>query len=155
LTQPSAEHPVVLFDGVCNLCNAAVLFAIDRDPSARLRFVSLQSDPGRALLGGLGYQPPQSEEGDPESIVLVDEGRVFARSAAVLRIARYLSGPWWLLSALIVVPGPLRDLVYRWVAAHRYRWFGRSDECRVPTPELRARFIEQRDPGEPLPTPRP
>ncbi len=144
---------MVLFDGVCNLCNAAVLFAIDRDPSARLRFVSLQSDAGRALLGGLGYQPSQSATGDPESIVLVDQGRVFERSGAVLRIARYLSGPWWLLSALLVVPSPVRDLVYRWVAAHRYRWFGKSEACRVPTLELRARFIEQRDPRQPLPTP--
>ena len=148
---------MVLFDGVCNLCNAVVLFAVDRDPSARLRFVSLQSGAGRALLAGLGYEPSQSATGDPESIVVVDKGRVFERSAAVLRIARYLSGPWWLLSALIVVPRPVRDLVYRWVAAHRYRWFGKSEECRVPTPELRARFIEPReqDPGGPLPTPHP
>jgi predicted DCC family thiol-disulfide oxidoreductase YuxK len=135
----SAEPPVVLFDGVCNLCNAAVNFAIDRDPTSRLRFASLQSPAGRALLDGLGYA---AAPGAPASIVLVEGGRFYERSTAALRIARHLSGPWSLLAALIVVPSPLRDLVYRWVAARRYRWFGRSDVCRVPTPELRARFIE-------------
>jgi predicted DCC family thiol-disulfide oxidoreductase YuxK len=140
VTDPSAPaHPVVLFDGVCNLCNGAVNFAIDRDPASRLRFASLQSPSGRELLGRLGYPVT---EADPASIVLVDGGRVYERSAAVLRIARYLSGAWSLLVVFAVVPAPLRDLVYRWVAAHRYAWFGRSDVCRVPTPELRARFMD-------------
>jgi predicted DCC family thiol-disulfide oxidoreductase YuxK len=148
VTQPSAEHPVVLFDGVCNLCNGAVNFAIDRDPASRLRFASLQSPAAREVLEGVGRvgrvgRPGYSaSDGDPSSIVLVDRGRVYERSAAALRIARYLSGAWRLLPALLVVPWPLRDLVYRWVAVNRYRWFGKSDSCRVPTPELRARFIE-------------
>ena len=133
------EHPVVLFDGVCNLCNGAVNFLVDRDPRAKLRFASLQSSAGRALLEGLGHA---LADGDPESIVLVDGGLVYERSTAALRIARHLSGPWSLLAVLFVVPAFLRDLVYRWVASNRYRWFGKSDVCRVPTPELRARFIE-------------
>jgi len=133
------DHPIVLFDGVCNLCNASVNFAIDRDPAARLRFASLQSDAGRKLLETAGHRVI---EGEPDGIVLVDRGRVYERSGAALRIARYLSGAWSLLPALLVVPSPLRDLVYRWVARHRYAWFGKSDVCRVPTPELRERFIE-------------
>lgn len=130
---------MVLFDGVCNLCNGAVTFAIDRDPQSHLRFASLQSPAGRKLLADLGHPVP---EGDPASIVLVDHGKVYERSGAALRVVRHLSGAWFLLGALLIVPAPLRDLVYRWVASHRYAWFGRSDICRVPTPELRARFIE-------------
>ncbi len=135
----AAPHPVVLFDGVCNLCNAAVNFAIDRDPRARLRFGSLQSPAGRKLLDEVGYRV---REGEPGSIVLVAGGRVYERSGAVLRIARYLSGAWSLVTAFLLVPRPLRDLVYRWVAAGRYRWFGKTEACRVPTPDLRARFID-------------
>ncbi|MCI4354429.1 MAG: thiol-disulfide oxidoreductase DCC family protein [Thermoplasmata archaeon] len=136
--QSHAEHPVVLFDGVCNLCNAYVNFLIDRDPGRKLRFASLQSTEGQGLLRDVGHRVP---EGDPESIVLVDRGRVYERSAAALRIARHMSGAWPLLSALWVIPAPLRDVVYRWVAANRYRWFGKSEVCRVPTPELRDRFL--------------
>ncbi|MGH7438505.1 MAG: thiol-disulfide oxidoreductase DCC family protein [Polyangiaceae bacterium] len=138
-TEPVAEHPVVLFDGVCNLCNGAVNFWIDRDPRSLLRFASLQSPAGRELLARAGHPVPA---GDPESIVLVERGRVYQRSGAALRIARHLSGGWPLLWGLLVVPWPLRDLVYLWVAANRYRWFGKAEVCRVPTPALRARFIE-------------
>ena len=137
--EQAAEHPVVLFDGVCNLCNGAVNFAIDRDPTSRLRFASLQSPAARQLLARLEHPVPA---GDPESILLVERGRVYECSGAVLRIARHLSGGWSLLAALLVVPWPLRDLVYRWVASHRYRWFGKADVCRVPTSELRAHFLE-------------
>ena len=133
-------HPVVLFDGVCNLCNAAVNFIIDRDPRGVFRFAALQSAFGERELARLGIPPPA---GDPETILLVENGRVHARSTAALRISRRLSGLWPLLALLVVVPRPVRDAVYGWVARNRYRWFGRtSDVCRVPTPELRARFLE-------------
>lgn len=132
-------HPIVLFDGVCNLCNGSVLFILDRDPAAHFRFAALQSDAGRRLLEELG-RPLGA--GDPESIVLVDAGRVYERSAAALRIARRMRGLWKLLWVLVIVPWPVRDFVYRVVANNRYRWFGRTAECRVPTPELRARFID-------------
>ena len=78
----------------------------------------------------------------PDSIVLIDEGRLFTRSTAALRIARRLRFPWPLLYGLIVVPRPLRDFLYDWVARNRYRWFGKRDSCMLPTPELRARFLE-------------
>jgi predicted DCC family thiol-disulfide oxidoreductase YuxK len=134
------DHPIVLFDGVCNLCNGAVNFLIDRDPSSTLRFASLQSEAAHDVLKAFGRT---IRFGDPESILLVEGGRVYERSSAVLRIVRHLSGAWWLLGALLVVPRPLRDVVYQWVAANRYRWFGKSDVCRVPTPLLRERFLHR------------
>lgn len=139
MTVPPGQSAIVLFDGVCNFCNASVRFVIDRDPRATLRFASLQSDAGRRVLDGLG-QP--AVEGDPRSIVLVEGGKVYQRSSAALRIARHLRGGWSLLALLLVVPRPLRDLVYRWFAARRYRWFGKAEACRVPAPELRARFLD-------------
>jgi predicted DCC family thiol-disulfide oxidoreductase YuxK len=133
------DHPIVLFDGVCNLCNASVNFLIDRDPSSTLRFASLQSDAARDLLMQFGPTPL----GDPDSMLLIEGGRTYERSTAALRIVRHLSGAWRILGVLLVIPRPLRDAVYRLVAANRYRWFGKSDVCRVPTPELRARFLDQ------------
>lgn len=124
---------VVLFDGVCNLCNGAVRFIIARDPQARFRFASLQSDVGRCLL---------KDDGLPETIVLLEEGKMYSKSTAALRIARGLRFPWPLLYAFMIVPRPLRDLVYDWVARHRYRWFGKLDTCLLPTPALRNRFLE-------------
>lgn len=132
------EHPVILFDGVCNLCNGAVQFVIERDPKGRFRFASLQSDAGGELLRTHGLKVP---EGDPESIVLIEGGKAYECSSAALKIARGLSGGWWLLYAFMIVPSFIRDLVYRWIAANRYRWFGKSEECWVPTAELRTRFL--------------
>jgi predicted DCC family thiol-disulfide oxidoreductase YuxK len=130
--------PVVLFDGVCNLCNFAVQFILDRDPFATFRFASLQSAAAAGLLGAFGIPAPV---GDPESLVLIDDGKVYQSSTAALRIARRLRGIWKLAYALIVIPPFARDAIYRWIARNRYRWFGKADQCRVPTPELRARFL--------------
>jgi predicted DCC family thiol-disulfide oxidoreductase YuxK len=130
---PEPQPPVVLFDGVCNLCNGAVRFLIARDPSARFRLAALQSEAARRLLG---KQPPL------ESIVLVEAGRTYTKSAAALRIALGLRFPWPLLYAFLLVPRPLRDAVYDWVARHRYGWFGKREVCMVPTPEIRGRFLE-------------
>jgi predicted DCC family thiol-disulfide oxidoreductase YuxK len=127
---------VVLFDGVCNLCNGSVQFVIERDPSARFHFAALASEAAQRVLGECGVNVSL-----PDSIVLIEQGRLYTRSAAALRIARRLTFPWPLLFVLIVVPRPLRDLVYDLVARKRYRWFGKRDSCMVPTPELRARFI--------------
>jgi predicted DCC family thiol-disulfide oxidoreductase YuxK len=124
---------VVLFDGVCNLCNGAVRFILARDPAARFRFASLQSDAARRLWG---------DGGPAETIVLLDAGKTYVKSTAALRIARGLRFPWPLLYAFVAVPRPVRDLIYDWVARHRYRWFGKRDTCMLPTPELRERFLE-------------
>ncbi|HEU4536527.1 MAG TPA: thiol-disulfide oxidoreductase DCC family protein [Polyangiaceae bacterium] len=129
---------IVLFDGVCNFCSAGVNFIIDRDPGGHFQFAPLQSEVARELLRERGVAPP---EGDPESMVLIEGERVSLRSTAALRIARRLRGPWRLAYALVVVPAFVRDALYRLVAANRYRLFGRADACRVPTPELRARFL--------------
>ena len=128
---------VVLFDGVCNLCNAAVTFIIDRDPSARFRFATLDSEAARALL-----QTARAPAGLPDSIALVDEEGVFTRSDAALRIARRLTFPWPLTYVFILAPRVLRDALYDLIARHRYRWFGRQETCMVPTPELRGRFLD-------------
>lgn len=127
---------VVLFDGLCNLCNASVRFVIARDPAAHFRFAALESQAARRLLAKSGVADPL-----PDSVALIEHGRLYTRSAAALRIARRLRFPWPLMFALIIVPRPLRDAVYDLIARHRYRWFGRRDACMVPTPELRERFL--------------
>jgi len=133
---PASPTPVVLFDGACNLCNGFVQFLISRDPAGYFRFASLQSAEGQALLAQHGLPTPT----EPESIVLIENGRAYTHSQAVLRMARHLPG-WRWLSAFRVVPRFLRDAVYRWVARNRYRWFGRQESCWLPTPELKARFL--------------
>jgi predicted DCC family thiol-disulfide oxidoreductase YuxK len=125
--------PVVLFDGVCNLCNGMVRFVLARDPRGTFRFASLQSAAARRLLAGAV---------PPETIVLIEAGKTYTKSCAALRIARGLRFPWPLLYGFVAVPRPLRDLVYDWVARHRYAWFGKRESCMLPAPELRGRFME-------------
>lgn len=126
----------ILFDGVCNLCNGSVRFIVSRDPSARFHFAALQSPAAASILRDAGVAAPL-----PDSMVLVQDGRVFVRSDAALRIARGLRFPWPLAYTLIAVPRFVRDAVYDVIAAHRYRWFGRRDVCMVPTPDLVGRFL--------------
>lgn len=136
MSSSSPNHALVLFDGVCNLCNGAVNFIIDHDPDGYFRFAPLQSDVAQERLADAGV------EGDLSTIVLVEEGTAYVRSTAALRIARRLTAPWPLLYLFIAVPRPLRDAVYNWIAHHRYDWFGQRDQCRLPTPDLKARFLE-------------
>jgi predicted DCC family thiol-disulfide oxidoreductase YuxK len=129
--------PIILFDGVCNLCHGLVQFIIERDPKARFRFASLQSEVGQRLM-------PSGVNPDPEnldSVVLIEGTRAYTHSAAVLRILRQLGGGWQLLAAGLVLPRFLRDAAYRFVARNRYRWFGKQNECWLPTPELKSRFL--------------
>jgi predicted DCC family thiol-disulfide oxidoreductase YuxK len=128
---------IILFDGVCNFCNASVQFIIRRDPRQRFRFGALQSEPGQALLKQHGITPTA----DLQSVVLIENGRLYTHSTAALRIARQLSGAWPLLYGFIIVPRPIRDWVYAFVARNRYRWFGKKEACSIPTPEQRALFI--------------
>jgi predicted DCC family thiol-disulfide oxidoreductase YuxK len=129
-------HPIVIFDGECNFCDAAVNFIIDRDPGAVFRFAARQSPEGKRIM---------KENGVPEvgldSMILVEDGRVFVRSTAGLRIARHLRGPWPIFYGFLAVPGPVRDAVYDVVAKNRKRLMGSRDACAVPTPERRARFL--------------
>ena len=132
------DHPVILFDGVCNLCNGAVRFVVRFDAAGTFRFAPLQSAAGRALLDrhGLGEEAF-------DSVVLIENGIAYRKSDAALRIARRLDGPWPLAYPLAVLPRRVRDAAYDAVADRRYRLFGRSDECRIPPPELRERFAER------------
>lgn len=131
------DGPIVLYDGVCNLCAWSVAFVIERDRRQRFRFASLQSEVGRRLL---------EEHGCPgtglDSVVLLAEGRCLRKSRAALEIARRLDPPWPALYALIIVPGPLADRVYDFIGARRYRWFGRADRCHVPRGDSRGRFLD-------------
>jgi len=129
---------VILFDGVCNLCNGFVQFVIARDPSGAFQFAALQSPAAARLLTSTGMPPPLRE-----SVVLIEGSRVFTRSMAALRIARRLRFPWPAAYAFVIVPRPIRDALYDVVARRRYRWFGRRDACMVPTPELRTRFLAE------------
>jgi predicted DCC family thiol-disulfide oxidoreductase YuxK len=126
-----------LFDGVCNLCNRFVQFVIEHDPDGRFQFAALQSAAARRVL--TGYHPLSPV---PDSVVLVEDGRVFTGSTAALRIARGLRFPWTLAAALLAIPRPLRDWIYAFVARRRYRWFGQREHCMVPTPALRSRFLD-------------
>jgi predicted DCC family thiol-disulfide oxidoreductase YuxK len=132
----TSGHPVMLFDGTCNLCSGSVQFFIKRDPEARLRFASLQSVVGERFLDELGI-----DRGVLDSVIVVEEGRWFKESDAVLRLAQIIGGPWRALGVFRLIPRPLRDRLYRLVARNRYRWFGRKEVCWLPTPELQKRFL--------------
>jgi predicted DCC family thiol-disulfide oxidoreductase YuxK len=131
------ERPIILFDGVCNLCNAAVDFVLARDTKAVFRFASLQSPVGQQLVIQCGMGSDALE-----TMVLVEQGRCYVRSTAALRVVRRLRSPWPAFYTLIVLPRPIRDLVYGWVARNRYGWFGKRETCRLPTAAESARFIE-------------
>jgi predicted DCC family thiol-disulfide oxidoreductase YuxK len=126
---------LLLFDGVCNVCNASVLFIVDRDPREHFQFASLQSELGARTLREHGLPM------DLDTVVLIEGGKAYVRSSAALRVARRLRWPWPLLYALVLVPRGLRDVLYNAFASRRYALFGKSDSCRVPTPELRRRML--------------
>jgi predicted DCC family thiol-disulfide oxidoreductase YuxK len=134
--QPDS-HPVLLFDGVCNLCNGTVQFIIRRDPGATVRFAALQSNAAQRLIAATGADANDL----PDSMVLIEDGRLFTRSSAMVRLLRHLRFPWPALAAIWLVPLPLRNWVYDMIARRRYRWFGRRDTCMMPTVELQERFL--------------
>jgi predicted DCC family thiol-disulfide oxidoreductase YuxK len=131
----SAEN-IVLFDGVCNLCNGLVLFIIKRDPAGKFKFASLQSEIAQDWLARYGLAKKEFE-----SIVLIREGRYYLKSTAALKIFRELRGFWKTLYVFIWVPRPMRDFIYDLIAKSRYRIFGKRDVCMIPTPELEKRFL--------------
>jgi predicted DCC family thiol-disulfide oxidoreductase YuxK len=137
---PSSPPDIILFDGVCNLCNGFVQFVIRHDAAGRYRFAALQSEAGRTLLAAHGVAPT-ALAADPDSVVLLSGGRLYSHSGAVLRIARGLGGIWRVAALAEALPRAWRDAAYRLVARHRYRWFGREESCWLPTPALKARFL--------------
>ncbi|WP_443946306.1 thiol-disulfide oxidoreductase DCC family protein [Pedobacter sp. AW1-32] len=128
-------HPVIFFDGVCNLCNASVQFVLTHEKRDYFRFSALQGDYVRKLLPQFDI-----EIGNSNSVVLLENGLLYTKSTAALRIARRLNGLWPLLYSLIIVPKFLRDWVYNIIAKNRYKWWGRQETCWVPTPELKTKF---------------
>jgi predicted DCC family thiol-disulfide oxidoreductase YuxK len=126
---------IVLFDGECNLCDFSVQFILKRDPKGVFKFTSLQGDAGLALLEK--YNVPIRTD----SIVLIANGRFFTESTAALKIARELTSFWKVLYIAIIIPKPLRDVVYKWIAKNRYKWFGKKQVCLLPTAEQRDRFF--------------
>ena len=128
---------VVFFDGVCNLCNSSVNFLIDRDPQSKFRLASLQSEYAQQFLPKFGVNPSKID-----SIAFYSTGKLYRQSRAVLEIAKRMRRGWPLLYVFIIVPGFLRDAIYNWIARNRYKWFGKQDTCRVPTPDLRSRFLD-------------
>ena len=133
----SPDGPVVLFDGVCSVCDASVQFIIAHDPEAVFRFASLQSPVGRALAAARGI-----DARDLDTVVLITPEETLTRSDAVTEIARRLGAPWSALSSARLLPRPLRDAAYRLFARNRTRLFGQRDACRIPTPGTRARFLD-------------
>ncbi len=127
----------MIFDGVCNLCNASVNFILRHDRRGVFRFASNTSEAGQDLLRQNGVDPEQVQ-----SVYLVEDGRISSKSTAVLKIARDLGFPWSLAAVFRLVPRPIRDLFYDLVAKNRYRVFGKRETCRLPTPDERERFLD-------------
>ncbi|HLA96702.1 MAG TPA: thiol-disulfide oxidoreductase DCC family protein [Pyrinomonadaceae bacterium] len=127
---------IVLFDGVCNFCNASVNFVIEHDRGGYFKFAPLQSEIGEELATKHGVDKIAAD-----SVVVVEDDKVYLHSSAALRIARKLDGIWSWAYAFVIIPRPIRDLLYRLFAKNRYWLFGRQDACMMPTPEIRARFL--------------
>ncbi|MEM7009481.1 MAG: thiol-disulfide oxidoreductase DCC family protein [Thermodesulfobacteriota bacterium] len=130
------ESPVILFDGVCNLCTGSVNFIIQRDPKAVYRFASLQSETGKALMSEFNLANE-----DFDSLILFENGKSYIKSTAVIKISRHLSGLWPLFRLLIAIPKPIRDYFYDIVAKNRYKWFGKKQTCMVPSADIEMRFL--------------
>jgi predicted DCC family thiol-disulfide oxidoreductase YuxK len=128
--------PIVLFDGVCNLCNATVQFLIKRDRKKKLRYASLQGSFGQKTLRDFGLNAAA-----PASFILLDGGQIYTHSSGALRVLSHLGGFWKVLSWLEVVPRFVRDGVYNIIARNRYRWFGKRESCMVPAEGVRERFL--------------
>jgi predicted DCC family thiol-disulfide oxidoreductase YuxK len=129
-------HGIILFDGVCNLCNGVVQFIIRRDPNRYFYYAALQSEAGVQLLKQ--YHQLTMEI---NTVILIQNGKIYTKSTAALLLARKLSGLWPILAIFIVIPRFLRDPIYDWVARNRYKWFGQKTECMIPTPETKKRFL--------------
>lgn len=131
----SDQHPTLLFDGVCNLCNASVQWVLLHDTKGIFHFSALQSEVGQGLL-----QQHSLDAQNLNTVVLVDGNKLYMRSDVPLEIVRRLGGFWQLLYVFKIIPKPLRDVVYNWVAKNRYRWWGRREECMLPRAEWKGRF---------------
>jgi predicted DCC family thiol-disulfide oxidoreductase YuxK len=133
----STSNGIILFDGVCNLCNASINYVIDRDKQKYFRYAALQSKSGETYLNKFNMPADVFN-----TIVLVEGDKFYTRSTAALRIAKKMDGAWPLLYTFIIIPTFIRNVVYDFVAKNRYKWFGREETCRIPTPELKSLFLD-------------
>lgn len=129
---------IVLFDGVCNFCDSSVNFVIKRDKKNRFKFAPLQSEIGQKLLNEHEINPHETD-----SVIVIEDGKAFTYSTAALKIAKGLGGIWSPAYALIIIPKPIRDFFYKLFAKNRYRFFGKKEVCMMPSPEIRAKFLDQ------------
>jgi len=129
--------PILFFDGVCNLCSGFVQFVIERDPDGMFQFASLQSEAGQEILRKNGMS-----ETNLKTVILLKNGRTYTHSDVALEMSRELGGIWSLFYVFKIIPKFLRDKIYDWVATNRYKWFGEKESCWIPTPELKARFLD-------------
>jgi predicted DCC family thiol-disulfide oxidoreductase YuxK len=126
---------IILFDGVCNLCNSSVQFIIKRDPQVYFYFASLQSEYGKQYISKFEL------DSNLDSIILIENGKAYVQSTAALRVCKQLSSPWKLLAISLIIPVPIRNLLYKFIAKNRYKWFGKREMCMIPTPAQRKRFL--------------
>jgi predicted DCC family thiol-disulfide oxidoreductase YuxK len=136
MSHTNTKHKVILFDGVCNLCNSSVTLVIKNDKAGVFRFAALQSEIGAALIAKFDVDTSKTD-----SILLIDQDKIYAKSTAALKIAKELSGAYPLLYGFMIIPNFIRNWVYDFIAKHRYKWFGKTDMCMIPTPELKNKFL--------------
>jgi predicted DCC family thiol-disulfide oxidoreductase YuxK len=133
----SQSNPLLLFDGVCNLCNSSVQFVLERNKKENIQFASLQSDFGQKTLTEINLPADYTS-----SLVLIEDGKPHVKSDAALRLAKHLNGLWKLASVLLIFPKFIRNPVYDWIAKNRYKWFGKKEVCWIPEPKWKARFLD-------------
>ena len=136
MDNPYQRDKIIFFDGICILCNRVVDFLLEKDHKNRLKFASLQSETGSAILQRLQYNPVKED-----SVIFSDEGRILIKSTAVLKIAGYLGFPYSITVLLFIIPRPLRDWGYDYIARNRFRWFGKRAKCRVPDQKTIGRIL--------------
>jgi len=136
INQLESNHSILLFDGVCNLCNNFVQFVIKRDKQQVFRFAALQSDVGQQLLHKYKIPPTL------DTVVLIQDEKAYTHSDVALHVAKKLGGVWPLIFIFVLIPSFIRNPIYNWIAKNRYRWFGKQKECMIPTPSLKALFLD-------------
>lgn len=132
----ATSNPIILFDGVCNFCNYWVNFAIKRDKKKKLKFTTLQGEAAKQLLPQFHINSTSLS-----SVIFLDKGKAYTQSSAAIRICKHLNGGWKLFYGLMIIPKFIRDFFYNIIARNRYKWWGKKDECMIPTPELKERFL--------------
>lgn len=126
---------LILFDGVCNFCDSSVNFIIKKDKKRMFRYCALEKPTGQLLVKKHRLE-------NIDSIILIKDDKAYSKSTAILKIAKVLGGPIGLLYVFIIIPTPIRDFIYEFIAKHRYKWFGKKDQCMIPSIETRSLFIE-------------